>query len=193
MSHPQAPTRQPTPEETKSYATTLHRAALFTLIVCPALAAIPPRKFDTYTIGLIGLTGFSANYLYKESRGHSIWHVIGGDKADTLRKETVGEDGDGTLPTARAREFQKQLRELREREARAGGRVLPPSGEEKKATILDKVYYGSEKPEGWRERRAREDQEKLAEGKGYGDIIMEQIWEVWNWGKTDDENDDEKK
>jgi len=27
----------------------------------------------------------------------------------------------------------------------------------------------------------------LEEGKGYGDLIMEQIWEVWNWGKTDNE------
>lgn len=34
----------------------------------------------------------------------------------------------------------------------------------------------------WKENRLREEREALEEGKGYGDIIMEQIWEVWNWG-----------
>ncbi|KAF1345709.1 hypothetical protein BDV97DRAFT_358900 [Delphinella strobiligena] len=182
MSHPQPPIREPTPDETNQYKITLHRAAIFTLVVCPALAALPPRKFDVYTVGLIGLTGFSGNYLYKESRGHSIWHVIGGSKAEGLRKDTIG-DGDATLPTERAREFQKHLKELRAEKARAEGKPIPDKDIEiAKGSILDKVYYGAEEPEGWRERRAREDQEKLAQGKGYGDIIMEQIWDVWTWG-----------
>ena len=191
MSHPQAPIREPTPTETNSYKTTLHRAAIFTLIVCPCLAALPPRKFDAYTIGLVGLTGFSGNYLFKESRGHSIWHVIGGSKAEGMRKDAVG-DGDGTLPTERAREFQRQMKEIREAKALAEGRPLLTK-EVEKGSIVDQVYYGSEKPEGWRERRAREDQEKLAQGKGYGDIILEQIWDVWTWGKTGDENEGEEK
>lgn len=187
MSHPQAPIREATPEETNNYKTTLHRAAIFTLVVCPALAALPPRKFDAYTIGLIGLTGFSGNYLYKESRGHSIWHVIGGSRAESLRKDTVG-DGDSSLPTERAREFQRQMKEMKERKALSEGRPVPQKDlVPEKGSIVDQVYYGSEKPEGWRERRAREDQEKLAQGKGYGDIILEQIWDVWNWGKTGDE------
>ena len=192
MSHPQAPIRDPTPTETKSYATTLHRAAIFTLVVCPCLAALPPRKFDAYTIGLVGLTGFSANYLYKESRGHSIWHVIGGQKAEGLRKEVVG-DSDGSLPTERAREFQRQMKERKEAQAIAEGRELPKK-EPEKGSIIDQVYYGSEQPEGWKERRLREDNEKLAQGKGYGDIILEQIWDVWTWGKSGDaEADGEEK
>jgi len=143
--------------------------------------------YNAYTIGLIGLTGFSGNYLYKESRGHSIWHVIGGSRAESLRKDTVG-DGDSSLPTERAREFQRQMKEMKERKALSEGRPVPQKDPvPEKGSIVDQVYYESEKPEGWRERRAREDQEKLAQGKGYGDIILEQIWDVWNWGKTGDE------
>ncbi|GAB7352524.1 hypothetical protein MBLNU459_g2919t1 [Dothideomycetes sp. NU459] len=179
MSHPQPPTRQPTEDETKSYKTTLHRAALFTLVVCPLLAAIPPRKFDTYTIGLVGLTGFSANYLYRESRGHSILSLVGGSEAEKARADA----GDTSLPTDRAREFQRQLRAQREAQAVRDGKPLPVPQEEK-PSVLEQVYYGGEKPEGWKERRIREDQKALAEGKGYGDIIMEQIWDVWTWGKA---------
>lgn len=181
MSHPQAPTRQPTEDETKSYATTLHRAAIFTVVVCPLLAALPPRKFDTYTIGLVGLTGFSANYLYRESRGHSILSLVGGAGAEKARAEALA-SGDTSLPTDRAREFQRQLKAQREAQAIREGKPLPVA-EEEKPGVLQQVYYGSEKPEGWQERRLREDQKALAEGKGYGDIIMEQIWDVWTWGK----------
>ncbi len=41
---------------------------------------------------------------------------------------------------------------------------------------------GNEKP-GWKERRLAEEQEKISQGEGYGGMIMDQIWEVWNWGK----------
>lgn len=49
-------------------------------------------------------------------------------------------------------------------------------------TSLRKVWMGSEKP-GWKERRLAEEQEKIFQGEGYGSMIMDQIWEVWNWGK----------
>lgn len=177
MSHPQEPTRQPTSDETERYKTTLHRAAIFTLVVCPALAALPPRKLDAYTIGLVGMTGFSANYLYKESRGHSIWHLIGGQRAEDMRPK-----GDTSLPTDRAREFQRQL--ALQREARAAGdNAAAHTAQQNKQNILEQVYYGNEKPEGWRERRAKEDQKAMAEGKGLSDIILDQIWDVWTWGK----------
>lgn len=34
----------------------------------------------------------------------------------------------------------------------------------------------------WKSERLREEREKLARGEGYGSLIMDQIWEVWNWG-----------
>ncbi|KAF7197912.1 hypothetical protein HII31_00626 [Pseudocercospora fuligena] len=76
MSHPQPPQRQPSAVETERYAKTLHNAAIATLVACPLLALLPPRKLDMYTIGLFGLTGFSANYLVRESSGRSIWQHI---------------------------------------------------------------------------------------------------------------------
>lgn len=56
---------------------------------------------------------------------------------------------------------------------------------------LEKVWMGSEKP-GWRERRLAEEQEKISQGEGYGGMIMDQIWEVWNWGKEKGEELEEK-
>jgi hypothetical protein len=47
--------------------------------------------------------------------------------------------------------------------------------------------------EGWKERRLREEQKALDEGKGYGDMIKEHIWEVWNWGDAKKKTDEEKK
>ncbi|THZ54192.1 hypothetical protein D6C90_00138 [Aureobasidium pullulans] len=177
MSHPQEPTRQPTVDETERYKVTLHRAAIAALVVCPALAALPPRKLDFYTISLIGMTGYSANYLYRESQGQSIWKVIGGSKAEEMRPK-----GDTSLPTDKAREFQRQLKLQREARA-AGDNSGVQAAQENKQNILEQVYYGNEKPEGWRARRAEEDQKALAEGKGLSDIIMDQIWDVWTWGK----------
>ena len=54
-------------------------------------------------------------------------------------------------------------------------------------TIADKLWYGDEDRAGWREKREAEIRAKMAEGKGIGDVIMDQIWEVWNWGKPSGE------
>ena len=54
-----------------------------------------------------------------------------------------------------------------------------PSALEAKAK---EIWMGGEK-EGWKERRLREEQEKINQGEGYGSMIMDQIWEVWNWGE----------
>ena len=45
--------------------------------------------------------------------------------------------------------------------------------------------------ETWKIEREKEIQEDLEEGKGFGDMIMDQIWEVWNWGKTKDDDDED--
>ena len=41
----------------------------------------------------------------------------------------------------------------------------------------------------WKVEREKEIKEDIEEGKGFGDMIIDQIWEVWNWGKTDDDDD----
>ena len=56
---------------------------------------------------------------------------------------------------------------------------LRPAALEAKAKEL---WLGGE-TEGWKERRLKEEQEKIDNGEGYGGMIMDQIWEVWNWGE----------
>lgn len=69
--------------------------------------------------------------------------------------------------------------------------------EESKRGMWSRIWYGGE-DEDWKKKRLEEDSKAIAEGKGYGDIIMEQIWEVWNQttgkGKTEEkkEGDDKK-
>ena len=46
--------------------------------------------------------------------------------------------------------------------------------------------------EGWKERRLKEEQEKLDQGEGYWDMIVDQVWEVWNWGEKKAEDLKEK-
>ncbi|KAK4979536.1 hypothetical protein LTR66_010462, partial [Elasticomyces elasticus] len=86
------------------------------------------------------------------------------------------------LPTERAREFQRRLRE--ERAAReAHDRALGVGNleeTEKHKGILERVWMGDEK-EGWKERRMMEEREAFEEGKSLWDIMIDQIWEVWNW------------
>lgn len=115
------------------------------------------------------------------------------------RIESLGSD---PLPP-KAKEMQRRLRE--ERAARAGGvpgllsrdaegamketdggvlAAVKSEEEErrKKMGILEKVWMGNEGDD-WKAKRDQREKEALEEGKGYGHLIMEQIWEVWNWGR----------
>lgn len=38
---------------------------------------------------------------------------------------------------------------------------------------------------GWKVQRDEREKKAAEEGKGYGDLIMDQIWDVWTWGKGD--------
>lgn len=63
--------------------------------------------------------------------------------------------------------------------------------QDKERSMLQKVWYGQE-GENWKQKRDEKEKKALEEGKGYGDLIIDQIWEVWNWGKTEEGNEDEK-
>ena len=112
------------------------------------------------------------------------------------------------MPTERAREVQRVLRERqererereREREGEGRGvrevreealRELGRGGKAREGGLLERMWMGDEK-EGWKERRLQEEREALEEGRGYGSLIMDQIWEVWNWGKKKDGEDGSK-
>ncbi|KAF2000968.1 hypothetical protein P154DRAFT_522230 [Amniculicola lignicola CBS 123094] len=175
------------------YARLTRNLAIGGLIICPAIAILPPRKLDLYTFAL-GL-GFymSADHLTTQRTGRSIVEnlplpmFLGGQGMEW------GEEGKG-LPTERAREVQRQLREgreaLRRREEEVAGIVEEKAGEEKQS-VLKKLWMGEEK-EDWKERRLEEERVALEEGKGYGGMILEQVWEVWNWDKKKGKGDGEE-
>ncbi|KAF2162207.1 hypothetical protein M409DRAFT_27584 [Zasmidium cellare ATCC 36951] len=149
MSQPQ---EQPPPSQREKYAKAVHNAALFAVIACPVLALIPPRKLDVYTLGLVGVTGYSANYLVAESTGRTVWQHVSRQAINTptrLEKEQGSVVG----------ELQKEGRGSRET---------------------------------WKMQRRKEIEQDVEEGKGFGDMIVDQIWHVWNQGKSADEEEEEE-
>ena len=53
------------------------------------------------------------------------------------------------------------------------------------STLLHKIWMGDQPPD-WKERRLASERKALAEGKGYSDLIMDQIWGVWNQERNGD-------
>jgi hypothetical protein len=98
----------------------------------------------------------------------------------------------------KAKEMQTRLREekLRREEAAIGGiedirrkgeelsrlREQERSQKEKERGLLEKVWMGNEGDD-CKEKRDRREREALEEGKGYWDLIKEQIWDVWSSGE----------
>ncbi|PYI02798.1 hypothetical protein BO78DRAFT_351023 [Aspergillus sclerotiicarbonarius CBS 121057] len=153
------------------------------LIASPILIALPPRKLDNLTVLLTGAFCISANHLTRERTGRSIVDRI---EAQISRNplSAISE-----LPSQRALEIQAKLRAAREAQIQtAVGEELEKlkarQAQEKPA--LEKIWMGGE-TEGWKERRLREEQKALDEGKGYGDLIKEHIWDVWTWGQKEKE------
>nr|POF14135.1 hypothetical protein CFP56_03159 [Quercus suber] len=166
MSHPQPPQRQPTRSETERYIQTLHYAAIGAVVACPVIALLPPRKLDFYTIGLLTTTGYCSNYLVREQTGRSIWQHV---TLPARIPSTVPAQERATLD----RELQRGQEELR--------RVRQGHG-----SVVEEVS----KRDAWKRKLEGEIREDVAEGKGFGDMIYDQIYEVWNWGKRKDEDDE---
>jgi hypothetical protein len=170
---------------------TFKRYAAWTFVVAaPILIALPPRKLDLYTVALSGAFVGSANALYRENnpRGlgilDDIQKQIFAPKQRSDAPSAAGSSGMfNGLPTERAMEVQARLRAARE--ASLSGDELEKYRAARHAqdrSMGEKIWLGGE-TEGWKERRLREEQKALEEGKGYGDLIMDHIWEVWNWGQ----------
>ena len=54
--------------------------------------------------------------------------------------------------------------------------------QEKRRGVLGRIWMGGE-DENWKERRMQEERAAMEEGKGYGEVMMEQIREVFR-GET---------
>ncbi|MCJ1249016.1 hypothetical protein MMC30_006238 [Trapelia coarctata] len=194
-SSPPQPQQNPSPTDPPqtAFTKTTHALSLLLLLASPILLALPPRKLDLYTTSLAGAWVVSANHLTHERTGTGIIGNVGRKLSDA-----------NSLPTERAREVQARLRsgrEKREGDTRgpdgrvmgAGGKKIEEGEEARGVAGLAKKLWMGQEDEGWKERRLREEREALAEGKGYGGLIVDQIWEVWNWDKKGKGAGEEKK
>ncbi|RAO70723.1 uncharacterized protein BHQ10_006735 [Talaromyces amestolkiae] len=180
------------------YAKFKRYAAWTFVVAAPILIAAPPRKLDLNTAALSAAFGISANYLYKDSNPHGRGLVddlgvkyFGTSPVST--QPTSTRDGGisslfNTLPTEKAQQVQAQLRAAKESSIKTQEELEKYQTAKRfdDRSIPEKIWMGSE-AENWKEKRLREEQEALDEGKGYGDLIMDHIWDVWNWGKPNDQ------
>jgi hypothetical protein len=101
------------------------------------------------------------------------------------RYSKIFDSFDKHLPTEKAQMVKAQLAaqkaQLKQDEAARAeaDRLRKEDEENKKRGVLTRVWMGGESDD-WKQRRIEEDKKALESGKGYGDIIMDQIWEVWN-------------
>ncbi|KAJ5608770.1 hypothetical protein N7528_009337 [Penicillium herquei] len=191
-------TQEPTPQQMEQASIQARRSADFEkaktymaygfLVLSPVLIALPPRRLDHLTVAHAAAFAFSANYITEQRTGRSLVDRV----HSRIARPSILSD----LPSDRAQEVQRRLRAAREAQLREGG--MPEDEIEKwkalqrkqQQGVAERVWLGGES-EGWMEKRLREEQKALEEGKGYGDLIYEYIWDVWSWGKKDEEDDDE--
>lgn len=168
-----------------------HYAALTFVIGSPLLIALPPRKLDLYTASLASAWLLGANQLTRERTGDGFIGHLAHRLVPTGRSATGGGGsavgGFHDMPSEKAAELQARMREAREAAINSGtvrGEELERlrRRQEVQRGVLERVWMGSEQ-EGWKERRLAEEAEALQSGKGYKDLIIDQIWEVWNWGR----------
>ena len=148
-----------------SFETFIYRTSQATLVVAPVLILLPPRKVDFYTLLLSSAFVVSAGHLYQQRRLHQ------------------AENGSFLMP-AKAKQMQEQIARQRDTRLLEESGSAPDSRKQSGSLLEEKakeIWMGGE-TEGWKERRLKEERERLAQGEGYGDMIMDQIWEVWNWG-----------
>ncbi|KAL4948581.1 hypothetical protein BDW69DRAFT_90737 [Aspergillus filifer] len=189
--NPQIPNRDADFQKFKTYT------AYTFLFASPVLIALPPRKLDYLTLALTGAFAVSANHVTYERSGRSIMDRIQG-KLERGDKEKEKEKGSGartwSLPSERALEVQRRLREDRERiireeygeDSEEMRRVRGEEGRRRDGEkgVMQRVWMGGEE-KGWMERRLEQERKALSEGKGYGDLIKEHIWDVWSWGEKE--------
>lgn len=140
------------------------------LVVAPVLIAIPPRKLDLYTFSLLGAMTASANHLCKERTGAGLLYQLPGAR----------------LPSY-AQQYQEQERGQRLLDESVAQPMRMPANEVARSSKIE-----SATKDDWKKQRLAEEQQKLDEGEGYGGMIMDQIWDVWNQAEKKAENLKEK-
>lgn len=153
------------------------------MILGPIALFMPPRRVGFRALFLATGTSFATEFLAYEYTGEFIYqrfarrwdNMVNGGLPEKARRtqelmRAEREKREAALPEAQRRALQEE-RERREMEQRG---------------VLQRLWMGSEK-DNWREERAKKDKEALEEGKGYGDLIVDQVKEVFG-SKKDGEN-----
>jgi len=168
-------------EQRARYEKFARNVAIGGVIICPMIALMPPRKIDLYTFSLSIGFYLSADHLVKSYTGRGLI-----DNTMRARLNPVPD-----LPTEKAREMHQKLKEKELLEKGLDG--TRKAREER--TVWHKLWMGDE-PDDWKEKRMVEERKALEEGKTYTGMILDQIWEVWNWDKKKDrerEDNEQKK
>lgn len=191
MSDLQSPPEPPSRFSDEQIRNLQSKASIALCVACPVIVALPPRKIDFYTFGLVAIWVFSANRVSVDRTGRSILeHAV-------ARQRWLSSGGSGSgamaLPTEKAEHMREQLRRQREEAlratsgstaisaaARSGSDSQQQSGE-KELGVLAQLWLGDEKhdKEHWREKRLEKEREALNQGKGYSTMIMEHIAQAW--------------
>jgi hypothetical protein len=159
-------------EQRARYDRIVRNLAIGGVIACPIIMLLPPRKLDLYTFSLGVGFYLSADHLFTVNTGRGLVQQFGPKN---------GYSGDA-MPTEKAREMQRVIREEREKGRRVDGALSGEASGDNQRGVFGRIWMGNEKDD-WKERRLEEERKALEEGKGYMDMIFEQIWEVWNWDK----------
>lgn len=99
------------------------------------------------------------------------------------------------LPTERAREVKAMLEAQRRQKEAGMGETQRLVAEERRRQreadergLLGKIWYGGE-GEDWKEKRMEEERRRREEGRGYGDLIWEQVKEAFKMGEKEGEGE----
>lgn len=166
----------------------LHYMAWGVAILGPIALFTPPRRVNLQTLMIVGGTSYATDILAYDYTGASIYQ-----RAVRRWQNTVN----GGLPEKAIRRQELMRLEQERREAQLSEAERTRLQEERanremaQRGLWERVWMGKEKSD-WKEERARKDKEALDEGKGYGDLIVEQVKEVFSSKKAGEDKKDAK-
>lgn len=179
-------------DSSHAQAQLIHAVSIACVVLCPVILALPPRKLDVYSVALVSSTLVGGNQLAHEYTGRSILTRIKEVGAPQSRRIPIPAS-DNAIDHSLASRVTGSMtgRESDRRNAEPFGepksnlttRILAEVQKSKSEEEHNGVLSQTREKSQWKKERDEREKEALEEGKGYADMISEQIWEVWNWGK----------
>lgn len=180
---PDASSAAPSPSphyDTEYYGTPtlLHAASLAAAVLAPIGMMLPPRRMGARSILLAAGTFFATSQLTYDYTGESLYqrfrrrmNQFSANQAQDLPPAALRRQA--AMRAERERRRQQQQQQQEEQPAAAPAAAAADANDNR----LHRLWMGNEKDD-WAKERARKEQETLASGGGYWDLIMAQIGEV---------------